>query len=149
MIGINFILNRLSRIYFENSNVAQKSINVSWLCSLHHELNDIGFENDHFYLASIMTLIFERSFVNFWWWKFSNSRSSRGRSPSLISIRQILFGFAKYSLVFAKLNFGSPTKIWFANSKFAKLFAKWPSSVYVSGWHFEAVVLVGLSRLWI
>ena len=51
-----------------------------------------------------MTLIFERSFEKFSW-----------------SVRKILFGFAKYSFVFAKLKFGSPTKIEFANSKFDQL----------------------------
>ena len=58
--------------------------------------------------------------------KFCNPRSSKWSSPSLISVRQILFGFAKNSFVFAKSKLGSPTKIWFANSKFAKLFAKSP-----------------------
>ena len=38
-----------------------------------------------------------------------------------IEVRKILFGFAK-------LKFGSPTKIGFAKTKFVKLFAKspWP-----------------------
>ena len=83
----------------------------------------------------------DRPLSPFWTVHFGPDSGSEWSSRSLISVRQMLFGFAKYSLLFAKLNWVRQLKLGSPTYFFAKLFAKspWPKkllslSILVNFW---------------